>query len=262
MRKVLIVVVVCLVVFCSRITFASPLNLPEGIKWEEGLGLIKGMTKDIGLSAAYLYDHVSKRELSDDVGDLNYDLMGGKITLSLVNKVDIYTTLGELQSPKIDAGDDISFSFEDNFMWGFGTSAIIYKDEKSGIQLLGDGNYRQSSGISFDSLDVNGTHISKAQLDSVGVTATGKLQEWQAALGISRKFEYVAPYVGIKYSDVKVSGSVDYSGTSYDLGSAKSENKVGPFVGASITPTKSISIDVSGRFVDETAISVSTTIRF
>ncbi len=260
MKKGLTGVALCLGIFCSTMVFASPINLPEGIKGEEGLGLTNNITKDVSLSAAYLYDHVAKRELSDDSGDLNYDMMGGKINVTLMNRFDIYTILGSSQSAELDAGGNNLVSFEDNFMWGLGASAIIYKHEETGIQLFGDANYRQASGIGIDSVTLSGVKYSKSQLS--GLTADCKLQEWQAALGISKKFKYVAPYVGIKYSDVKVSGSVTAGGTTLDLGSAKSQNKVGPFVGISITPIKGISIDVSGRFVDEEAVSVSTTVRF
>lgn len=256
MRKSLIAGVLCFGLFSSTV-FASPINLPTGIKGQEGLGL--GNNLPAGISAGFLYDHVDKRELNKDSGKVDFDMMGGKIILSVMNTFDIYTMLGATQNTEYkasDSGSDYVFSLGDNFMWGFGASAIIHEWKDAEIQIFGDGNYREARNIDVDSATVDGAPATLAG------TISAKWQEWQVALGISKKFQYFIPYLGVKYSDVRASAQATVSGDAYDSGSVSSEGKVGPFIGVSIIPAKWLSVDVNGRFVDETAVSVATTIKF
>ena len=253
----------CVFIFGSVNTvIASPVNLPSGIKGEKGALLQEDLFKDVGLSGSFLYDHVAERELEDSV-KANFDFIGGKIALSCLNRFDFYTMLGGVQNPEYEeniSGSKITVNLEDNFMWGLGASAIVYEWKDVGIQMFGDGNYRKTGGMEIDSLTINGTQYSKS---SLGVTATDvKWEEWQIALGISKKFQYFIPYAGIKYSDIKTSLKATVSGTTYDSGSTSSDAKVGPFIGLSILPAEGFSVDISGRFVDEQAVSVAATVRF
>ncbi len=256
MRKSLIAGALCLGFFSSTV-FASPINLPTGIKGQEGLGL--GNNLPVGISAGFLYDHVDKRELNKDSGKVDFDMIGGKIILSVANTVDLYTMLGATQNTEYKASVSDSnyvFSLGDNFMWGLGASAVIHEWKDAGMQIFGDGNYREARNLGVDSATVNGAPATLAG------TISAKWQEWQVALGISKKFQYFIPYLGVKYSDVKASAQATVSGTKYDSGSVSSNGKVGPFVGVSIIPAKWLSVDVSGRFVDETAVSVAATVKF
>ena len=269
MRKGLTGVVLCLGIFCSTMVLASPVNLPEGIKGTEGTGWGKALSSwgevsdDMALSVAYVYDHVSERKLNKLSGKANFDSMDGKITVTWKNWLDFYTTLGGIQKFEVKgnvlaSGDKLNF--DDSFIWGLGVSAIIYKSEKLGVQFFADGNYRQTVDMDLNSGVLNGTSFSKSDIPT-GLSVTGKWQEWQTALGVSKKFQYFIPYAGVKYSDIKATGKVSASGNSVSY-SLSSKNKVGPFVGISITPFKALSIDITGRFVDETAVSAAATIRF
>ena len=250
----------------SSTVFASPINLPTAIKNQDGLQLEKALTGEsnyMSLSGGFLNDYVGERKLSKDSGKASFDMIGGIIDLSILNRFDIYTTLGSTLSPELKGsilGTTDKLNFSDSFMWGVGADAVIYDWKDAGIQFFGDGNYRQSTGLDLDSVTVNGTTYSKSQF--TGASASAKWQEWQTALGVSKTFKYVIPYGGIVYSDVKTSAKATVSGTTYDLGSVSSKCKVGPFVGVSIIPTKWLSIDITGRFVAEEAVSVSVNVKF
>ena len=278
MRKRLIVGTMCFTFLVAN-AFASPINLPTGIKGQEGLQIDKNPTVDpgedeyaqminflnqnIGISAGFLNDYVGERKLSKDSGKASFDMVGGEIVMSIMKKVDIYTMLGGALSPEYKTnilGTSDTFDFSNNFMWGVGADAVLYSWKDSGIQLFGDGNYRQSSGLDVDSITINGTTYSKSQFG--GATISADWREWQAALGVSKTFKYVIPYGGIVYSDVKTSAKATALGTTYDTGSVSSQDKVGPFVGVSILPTKWLSIDITGRFVAEEAVSVAATVKF
>ena len=218
MFKKLGLIVVCSV-FVTSFAIASPVNLPTGIKGQDGLGLTSNLP--VGISAGYIFDYVGKRELSKDSGSADFYMNGGKIDFTILNNFDIYTVLGGIQNPE----------------------------------------FKESAPGDVNSITVNGTTYSKSQFGSA-VSASADWQEWQVALGVSKKFQYFVPYGGVVYSDVKTSAKATVSGTTYDSGSVSSRYKVGPFVGVSILPTKWLSIDVTGRFVAEEAVSVSATVKF
>lgn len=260
MFKKLGLITMCLI-FTASFALASPVNLPTGIKGQDGVGLISNLP--VGLSAGYVFDYVGQRDLNKYSSSADFYMNGGKINVSILNNFDIYTVLGAVNSPEYKetvSGLDAQVNLSDNFAWEVGADAIIYQWKDQGIQIFGDGNYRQSNGMDVNSLTVNGTTYSKSQF--TGVTASVDWQEWQAALGVSKKFEYVIPYGGVAYSDVRTSAKATVLGTTYDSGSLSSKYKVGPFVGVSILPTKWLSIDITGRFVAEEAVSVSVNVKF
>ena len=262
MFKKLILILICLV-FTASLAIASPINLPTAIKGQDGVGLISNLP--VGLSAGFLNDYVGERDLNKNSGKASFDMIGGTIDLSILNRFDVYTMLGSTLSPEFkfnNLGNTEKFDFSDQFMWGVGADAVIYDWKDTGIQFFGDGNYRESNNMGLDSLTVNGTTISSSQLAAAGITSSAKWQEWQTALGVSKKFQYVIPYGGVVYSDVRASDKVTYSGTTYNSKSLSSKYKVGPFVGVSIIPTKWLSIDITGRFVAEEAVSVAATVKF
>lgn len=144
--------------FFSSIAFASPVNLPTGIKGQDGAGLISNLPVDV--SAGFLNDYVGKRELGKDSGNVNFDMTGGKIILSVFRSLDIYTMLGDIHNAELKAnidGDDVRFNFSDKFMWGIGASAVLYDWKDTGVQIFSDGNYREARGIGLDSVTVDGT---------------------------------------------------------------------------------------------------------
>jgi len=128
-------------------------------------------------------------------------------------------------------------------MWGIGVDGTIYEWEKYGLSIFGDINYRQAKDIGAETLVIDGTEYKLGDFD---ITAKAKWEEWQVALGIAMKFKYFIPTYGIKYFDVKTSAKISYSGDTYGSDSAKSKNKVDPFIGVSIIPVKGISIDLDG----------------
>ena len=281
MKKSLIVGALCMgLSFLTATVFASPVNLPTGIKDQVGLQIDKEPTvdsedeyaqminflnKNIGISAGFLNDYVGERKLNKYSGKASFDMVGGEINMSIMKTVDIYTMLGGMVSPEIkgnvlNPSDKANLS--NNFMWGVGASAVLYDWKGPGIQLFGDGNYRSATDIGIDSGSIDGLPFSKSDLSNLGIKASAKWQEWQAALGVSKKFKYIIPYGGVAYSDVRASAKFTALGNSFDTGTLSSKNKVGPFVGVSILPTKWLSIDVTGRFVAEEAVSVAATVKF
>jgi hypothetical protein len=72
-------------------------------------------------------------------------------------------------------------------------------------------------------------------------------------LGVTKELDRFIPYVGVKYSDAKL--------TSGEPKEVADEN-VGVFVGTDFSITDSLVLNVEGRFVDETAVSFGVTYEF
>jgi hypothetical protein len=249
------------------VAYAAPVNLPNGIKGNEGLFLTEKMyeeldyAKEIGVSASFVFDDLLGRKMKDFNAKADAKIYEGKLAFTFFNRFDIYALLGAITSAEYKgmvSGSDVKLGLKDKFMVGGGLNVVIYEWQQSGISLFADANYRTASDMPIDSATVDGT---KYSLSSI-VNAKAKWQEWQGALGISKKFKYCIPYFGIKYSDATAGAKATVSGTTYDFGHTGSKNKVGPFVGISILPIKGVSVDIDGRFVDEEAFSVSATLRF
>ncbi len=73
---------------------------------------------------------------------------------------------------------------------------------------------------------------------------------------------YVIPYVGGKYSDIRLKDDVTSGGTRYFLNDVENDKKAGPFFGLILVPNNVVSINLQARLVDERAASVDISFKF
>lgn len=92
------------------------------------------------------------------------------------------------------------------------------------------------------------------------ITFKGKatFQEWHAAPYIGMKIGNFTPYLGAKYSDVRIK-TRDDSGQGLKL---EADDNVGVFVGATYEVIKNLKLNLEGRFIDETALSFGISYKF
>lgn len=83
-------------------------------------------------------------------------------------------------------------------------------------------------------------------------------QEWQVAPYIGMKIGNWTPYLGMKYSDVKVK----FKDEEGDWFKFMAKDKVGAFLGTDWRVSKHWRLNIEGRLVDETAVSAGITYRF
>lgn len=262
MRKIGILVLMCCFA-AANLLYAAPVDVPTAV---QGLKSKVFESKDLGLalSVGAEGDFVNERELDELDGEAKFNAWGGKVILSLVDRFDLYTTLGQVMNPEYKEkilGSNVTFELEDKFFWGVGLNALLYEQKDWGVKLFADAKFRSVDDMGCEALVINGTRYTKSQL--AGTELNAKWEEWQVALGVAKQLaNYFIPYAGIKFSGVEASAKATYSGTTYDLGSADADKVVGLFVGCAITPLESLSIDLQGRFIDETAFSVKGTFKF
>jgi opacity protein-like surface antigen len=67
------------------------------------------------------------------------------------------------------------------------------------------------------------------------------------------------PYLGAKYSDVRIKSKVDEVDVKFKF---KADDNVGAFVGISYKIMEKLKVNLEGRFIDETAMSFGLTYKF
>lgn len=261
MNKVLALV---LVMFCfSPLTAnAASVDVPMVAKGMEG-SIFRESTKTSGVSVAVDMDSVANRDLDKFSGEIEGNFYQAKCIFSFDNKMDFYCMLGQGQDISCDVwltSSDVRFDLENETVWGGGFNGVFFESYRYGLQVFTDFKYRRSRNIKYQSVTVDGVRFNPGELTDPTVNAGW--DEWQIALGVVKDFEYIKPYIGIKYSDVDFSASATAAGTSYELGGAGSNELFGVFVGCSIVPTKQFSVDVGGRFIDEEGLTVSAAYKF
>ena len=265
MLKKMIVMAVCFFVVGLGTAQASPVQMPgaqsaQVMRSENSEHLWDN--EEYTLSIGAQYDSVTERELESD-SEVELDAVSAKISLDYKDQVSIYTTLGQTSDAVLTekAGSNTyKYFFEDSFIWSVGVTAKLYTFENIGLDVIGDVSYRDASEMDVEELDINGTRYNKSQF-TAGSSIEADWEEWQAALGVSKKFDQFTPYAGIKYSDVDVEGRATVSGTTYDA-IAEADENVGVFAGTTVEAFDGLTFDVQGRFIDETAFTVSANYKF
>ena len=90
-------------------------------------------------------------------------------------------------------------------------------------------------------------------------TMTGKMttQEWQFGPFVGYKIMKFIPYVGVKYSDVRLRIRTDE-----DTYKFKAEDHFGTFVGLTYDILPQLKLNLEGRFIDETGLNLNVIFKF
>jgi len=191
-----------------------------------------------------------------DWGKVNIDSMSkttAKISYGLFDNVDVYTKLGiadakmkgKANDPWLGSEADYGADTNNAFVWGLGAKATYEFKEN---WLLGiDAQYLRDAH--------NGTNVSYTGADNW--KAKYVFQEWQVAPYVATRIGDFVPYLGMKYSDLRV----DHKDANDKL-KFKADNNWGVFTGLDYKMTQNLSLNVEGRFVDETAMSLGATWTF
>lgn len=252
MKKVLLVNLIGFVCSAS-IVFAAPVRVPLFVGKTEGI-LSQYADGKLLLGVGADFEHVNKIKYKNST-DGNYNNASGVLSLSYDKKYSIYSSLGSILDPEFSIdSDSFKVKLDSAMMWGVGVNGILYEIEE--FQIFADGNYRATTDIDIKKIVISGT-----EYDISALNATGKLQEWQLAVGVAKEINKITPYLGIKYFDSKLSGDANFSGTSYNF-DVKNKSKVGVFLGAGINPLEGLELNIEGRFIDETAVMGNVTYMF
>lgn len=273
---------VAFITFLTAVSYAAPVGNPLDIDVPERSAFLREQVIDETLDE---YEQPVQIKTSLDIEflidkelDTSSELSGAqlegkyymvKIGATILNKVEPYVKLGlsSLEAKWKHGNDEYSAESNLGFTWGAGLKGIIWEFENIGLRLTGDAQYRSAD------LDVDECALGGRTVTDPG--ATFKVDEWQIAFLLSKKFEiplklqsiYVVPYTGVKLSDSKVDVNFkDPTNPTADnsLYFAGNDKKYGFVAGCDIVPslTGSYMYSIELRLVDETSISLGGAVKF
>jgi opacity protein-like surface antigen len=198
------------------------------------------------------------RELKNIEIDKMYRTMS-KISYGVIDKLDIYVRLGAANfdaeakqyrngtyNGKIDTDGKYAFAY------GFG--------------LKGMHNFEDGWLVGLDLQFLSHKNRYKwnwAGKDDYKESGSGKMTvyEWHVAPYVAKKIGNLTPYVGGKYSDLRIKEKHS-EGSSPGWTKIKANDNFGLFAGLDINMMKHLMLNVEGRFIDETAMSLNVSYRF
>jgi opacity protein-like surface antigen len=259
MRKFLILILVAVLLLSPAILYAASIGGAE----TQGQGKFSiGIDQEFVFSRDMKHDKTDwltpGRELKDIEIKKMYRTMG-KISYGVINNLDIYAKLG---AADFDAKAKQYSNGVYNRTYDLdGKYAFAY-----GFGLKGTHNYEDGwlVGIDLQFLshrnNYKGTVIYKDGSEEPDKWS-GKITsyEWQVAPYVAKKISNFTPYVGGKYSDIRIKEK-NPNGDWWTR--CKAKDNFGIFIGMDMNIMKHFNLNVEGRFIDETAMSVGLSYRF
>ena len=182
-------------------------------------------------------------------------LNGAVLTLGFVNRVEVYSLLGAVESKVsfTSLGSQVQLKTSQDFGGEVGIRANtpIWGDMKFGV----DAKYFYAWPT-----------LSQIKVEGVAVPSVGKVfqKEWQIGGAVSQNFAYFTPYVGVKFSKFSME-CVDLSSLQ-SLGFSEvnihNEGPFGFFVGMGVAGEKGVYFDFEARFMDEYALTAALGVSF
>ncbi|MGE5308405.1 MAG: hypothetical protein ACM3OC_04925 [Deltaproteobacteria bacterium] len=266
MKKFILAVVSSLLIFSTA--YSAPVDIPMTLKTAPRGGGETVEPPPIQFSISGQGEFLDKLKLKSDTGgdsnELESQFYGGKATatINLLGAWDLYGFGGWVHDPKLKnsqfGSNSVRFNFKDGAYYGGGANYLIYRfPEYYGLGLFVDGKYRQITDLKTDTLEVNGVETT-----AFSDNKKTKWHDWQVAVGAAAKIYYIVPFAGAVYSETKLKTDVSAGGNTFALSGSKNKDPVGGFAGLSIVPNDFVSIDLQGRFIDETGASASVNLKF
>lgn len=221
----------------------------------------------IDVRAGYEGDFVADARLeqyvesSGRVDCYSQETNSGTVTLNIKNRLDLYSVLGSSRTCadwRVTIMNDahrIQVETLYNFLWGVGARGVLYK---SGCVTFGlGGRYEQAH---YDNLWLT--------VDGFVHHAADTFLHWrsfQFDADVAYQIDIFSPYIGIKYSNVRVKvGNFETAIADNGGGTDQFKNRtpVGVFIGCSLSSGKYFMLNIEGRLIDEEAVTISGDFRF
>jgi hypothetical protein len=219
----------------------------------------------ITLKGGYEFDDVFARKWKVDnswapnCGISNFSSRDqlGIITLNLADRVEIYGGVGSLFMRFTQNINELKIHYrtDTHFAWDIGGRFLLayWGDLQCGLTAA----YLFSNPL-LDSIRLADTSIASER-------GKAHYTEWQVGASLSYRLSFFYPYIGSKYAIARAKlyslGGLD-SFFPHDKFVIKNIKMPGLVLGCGFAPERGFSINIEGRFIDETALSVTADIRF
>lgn len=288
---------IIMLLFTAGVAWAeSPATLGQG---KVSVGVDGGFVfdKDMEIDSAEMiwkdasgavYSVANTDDIKSITSGVNYkeDSVDAKVGYGVLDNLDIYAKLGMAKGETDNTfnypGQDLSYILEEDngFSWALGIKGILH-EFLNGVRIGGSAEFGMRKNDVNGYADLNGTRYGLEEFPIVdewftdATSATYRAESestmWELALSISKQFEQFLPYAGLKYAGGKLDvdstfTGLDGSGTT--VGSMeekytfKPEDTIGIFVGTDYDVTENLTLNVEGKFVNETAIAFGASYKF
>ncbi len=259
------------------ILFLALLLCLPGVSYAASIGGAKtqGQGK-LGISAEWSYifnrdlKFQSATDRDSDYTVKNYEIDKGynaigKVSYGIFDAMDIYVKLGvadyDVKGDMLESGSKYAadkYATDSDFLYGGGVK-FSYEIENNWI--IGADLQYLTSKHKADAESV----LIEGGVYSARYTST-RISEWHIAPFIAKKIGNFTPYLGGKYSDLRMklkspSGVKPEAGW-WDNVKYKADDNFGIFIGSDIVVNDIFVVNIEGRFIDETAMSLGVSYRF
>lgn len=255
----------------THISFAGTVGNTATLKDPKGEGAFslkksKNFAIKAGVDAEFVFDRDIKASAAVNSEITNAQWYMGKISCVLFNRVEPYVKLGvaHMNVKWNEDGKNAKLESDNGFAWSLGSKALVWDFERPNLRLVADGYYRIAD-LSAEKGYYNGATLAMEPANSRFF-----IREWQISLiaatdidvsamsdasdflGVTR----IVPYAGVKYSDISGRLRMIWTSGNYNNpGQIRSKHKFGLVAGCDFVGPNSVSLNLEGRFIDETAIT-------
>ena len=258
MKKYLILALIGMVAATAGPAGAASVGSPE----TQGQGKIAA-----GLDWSYVFNRdLDYKTATRPAGNDSYSAenfridrgynVAGKISYGIFDALDIYVKLG---AANYDFKGDVK-KVEENlsagnvFLYGGGIK-FVYELEHGWIIGAAAEYLTSEHELDFSAVNLTTGVVTTAEY------AVCRLQDWQVAPYVAKKIAAFTPYFGARYSDFRMVQKNPDSIMRWDNLVFRADRNVGVFMGTDWKIGKNFKLNVEGRFVDETAISLGAAYR-
>lgn len=221
----------------------------------------------VGVDTEFVFDRDLKASDASSAQFSEAQWYMGKIGCVLFNRVEPYVKFGyaHMVAKWNEVGADAKLESNTGFAWSLGSKVLVWDFEKPNLRLIADGYYRIA--------DLNaeqGFYDGRTLAIEPG-SSRFFIREWQISLIAATDIEVstmskgsdflgvtrIVPYAGVKYSDISGRLRTIWQGNSNynNPGKIESKHKFGIVAGCDFVGPNSISVNLEGRFIDETALT-------
>ncbi len=207
-------------------------------------GLFISPNAFLGFKAGYGFDRAKEitftaKEDAKDLKHFSYLSHEGSLTCNLNNYVEIYGAFGKFSKSSFRL-DGQSFASDGNWLGKIGGRALIIFWGNTSLAL--DAKFLKSGALSFSLENTNEEKFSS------------EFNAWQAGIGITRKFSWVAPYIGGAYAKYQLcfNDREEYMNHDHFIG----------VVGMSLFNQNAIVMNAEMRFFAEFGLGATIQMRF
>lgn len=249
---------------------ANPMgNAADPVTYEDGISVVG--KSDTAFRVGYIGDYVVDRNLHikhtpHSKSELAMkDFQGAEFTVNMYDRFDVLGRVGYSQYNTRwrtgTAGDTARVSTRSDFAWALGAKAVLYQWDNTTFSV--GGSYVQGN-AKVDRAEITGGTGTPSLMHVSDSNVKQRERKWNVGATMGYQCESFAPYIGIQYIKDKVTFNKSSIADPSITLPTKLENrrKLSAALGVGILAAKKASLNIEGRFIGESAVTLTGQARF